>query len=140
MRILFDVNVVLDVLLKREPWLREAQQLWDAVADGKIEGHLAPTTLTTIYYLARKLPAGSMGAMQSIVACLATFEVCSMDRQTIVRAAAQSGGDFEDNVQIACAAQTGLDGIVTRNVKHFALASCKVYTPTELLTALHPSG
>lgn len=136
MRILFDINVVLDVLLKREPWLREAQQLWDAVADGKIEGYLAPTTLTTIYYLARKLPAGSVGAMQSIAARLATFEVCSMDRQTIVLAAAQSGGDFEDNVQIACAEQAGLDGIVTRNAPDFAVASCTIYTPTELLAQL----
>lgn len=139
MRILFDVNVILDVLLEREPWLSEAQQLWDMVVDSTIEGYLAPTTLTTIYYLARKLPAGAEGAMRSIAACLATFEVCSMDRQTLVLAASQPGGDFEDNVQIACADQSGLDGIVTRNAKHFALAARKVYTPTELLTDVRSS-
>jgi predicted nucleic acid-binding protein len=49
MRVLFDVNVVLDVLLKREPWREDASKLWDAAALGQIEGNLAPTTVTTIY-------------------------------------------------------------------------------------------
>jgi predicted nucleic acid-binding protein len=136
MRILFDINVVLDVLLKREPWRAEASQLWDAVAQGKLEGFLAPTTITTVYYLARKLPAGSAGAKQAIAACLSTFEICVMDRQTLDVALSLPGGDFEDSVQIACAHLTNLDGIVTRNAQDFTSARCTVYTPTQLLAQL----
>jgi predicted nucleic acid-binding protein len=138
MHILFDVNVVLDVLLKREPWRAEARELWDAAAVGTIEGYLAPTTITTIYYLARKLPGGAEPARHAVQACLDTFEICPMDRRTLEAALAKSGGDYEDNVQIVCAEVAQLDGKVTRNVPDFTAASCTVYTPAELLAAIQP--
>lgn len=97
---------------------------------------MAPTTITTVYYLARKLPAGSTGAKQAITACLSTFEICAMDQQTLDTALSLPGSDFEDSVQIACAHLASLDGIVTRNAQDFASAQCKVYTPTQLLFLL----
>ncbi|HEV2460312.1 MAG TPA: PIN domain-containing protein [Ktedonobacterales bacterium] len=138
MRILFGENVVLNVLLKREPWRAEARELWDAAAVDTIEGYLAPTTITTIYYLARKLPGGAEPARHAVQACLDTLEICPMDRRTLEAALAKSGGDYENNVQIVCAEVAQLDGIVTRNVPDFTAASCTVYTPAELLAAIQP--
>lgn len=136
MRILIGVNVVLDVLLNRAPWAAEAQQIWDAVTADRIEGYLAPTTITNVYYLTRKLPGGSPEGLRAVLGCLQTFEICLMDRTTLELAALMTGSDFEDNVQIACAQQTGVDGIVTRNPGHFTGAPCRVYSPAELLAAL----
>jgi predicted nucleic acid-binding protein len=53
MRVLLDTNVVLDVLLKREPWVAEAQILWQANDDGSVAGYVVATTLTNIFYIAR---------------------------------------------------------------------------------------
>ena len=38
MRILLDTNVVLDVLLNREPWVAEASAIWQANDDGRLDG------------------------------------------------------------------------------------------------------
>ena len=40
MRVLFDTNVVLDVLLQREPWVSEASGLWQANDEGRITGYM----------------------------------------------------------------------------------------------------
>lgn len=136
MRVLFDVNVVLDVLLSREPWRADAQKLWDHVAQDVIEGYLAPTTVTTIYYLARKLPAGAGAAKQAVQACLSTFDICPVDRQTLELALAHPGVDCEDNVQMVSAQLIGADAIVTRNLKHFTGAPCDVLMPADLLTRI----
>jgi PIN domain-containing protein len=74
--------------------------------------------------------------MRAVQAYLSTFEICSLDRVTLELAAALPGGDFEDNVQIACAYGASLDGIVTRDKTHFAGASGSVYSPTELLAQI----
>jgi predicted nucleic acid-binding protein len=54
MRVLFDTNVVLDVLLRREPWVVEAQALWQAVDDGRIVGYIPAVAVTNIVYIARR--------------------------------------------------------------------------------------
>lgn len=48
MRILLDVNVVLDVLLDRHPFAADAEAIWKAAEDGRVEAMIASTTLTTV--------------------------------------------------------------------------------------------
>ena len=38
MKVLLDLNVVLDVVLNRQPWLEESQRVWDANQSQKIDG------------------------------------------------------------------------------------------------------
>jgi hypothetical protein len=59
-----------------------------------------------------------------------------VDRQAIERAVLLPGGDFEDNLQIACAMAANLDAIVTRNPSDFAGSPLPVLTPAELLRHL----
>ncbi len=53
-RVLFDVNVVLDVLLDRKPHADASAAAWAAVETGTAEGFLAAHAVTTIHYLIRK--------------------------------------------------------------------------------------
>ena len=54
MKVLFDTNVVLDVLLAREPHAAVAAKLFTLADAGGIEGVISATTVTTIHYLASK--------------------------------------------------------------------------------------
>ena len=65
MRILFDTNVILDVLLDREPFSTTAAKLFSKVETGEITGYVCATTITTIHYLARKV-IGTGSAMEEI--------------------------------------------------------------------------
>ena len=54
MRVLFDTNVILDVLLEREPHIDVASKLVALVDNGRIEGSVCATTVTTLYYIGAK--------------------------------------------------------------------------------------
>ena len=53
MRILFDTNIVLDVLEERASYHTNAATLFSAVDRGWLTGLLCATTITTIHYIAR---------------------------------------------------------------------------------------
>ncbi len=55
MRLMLDTNVLLDALLSREPWVEAATLLWKANDEGKIQGYIAASSFTDIFYIARKL-------------------------------------------------------------------------------------
>ena len=135
MRILFDTNIVLDVLLRREPWVAEAGRLWQANDDGQIVGYITVTSLTDIFYIAHRI-SGLDTAHQAVRVCLDGFEICPVDRSTLEQAAALPGNDFEDNLQIACASLLGLDAIATRNPQDFTAATVPVLTLSEALARL----
>ncbi len=54
MKILFDTNVVLDVLLNRHPHSTLSAILFARVERGELTGCLGATSVTTIFYLAAK--------------------------------------------------------------------------------------
>ncbi len=54
MRVLIDTNVVLDFLQEREPFVENAARLFERIDAGEIEGFIAATTITNIYYIVRR--------------------------------------------------------------------------------------
>ena len=55
MKVLIDANVILDVLLNRSPWVTDSQAVWDANHQRQIHGYVVATTVTNLFYIARKL-------------------------------------------------------------------------------------
>jgi predicted nucleic acid-binding protein len=135
MRVLLDTNVLLDVLLKRDPWVTQSSAVWQAHDEGQIVGHVMACAIADIFYIARRLTALET-ARTAVHICLEAFGICAVDHQTLEQARALPGSDFEDNLQIACASLAGLDAIVTRDEKGFKAAEMPVLTPAELLTRL----
>lgn len=135
MRILLDTNVVLDVLLKREPWQDKAAALWQAVDDGQVIAYLPASTVTDIFYIARRL-TDIVRARQSVQICLDAFNIGTIDRAVLERAQILSGSDYEDNVQVACAEMNNLDAIITRDPKGFAGSPIAIWSPAECLERL----
>jgi predicted nucleic acid-binding protein len=135
MRVLFDTNVVLDLLLKREPFASSAARLFAHVEQGRIQGVLGATTITTIYYLTAKV-ADRTTARASIRALITLFDVAPVTRSVIENALVESVPDFEDAVLYEAGKHYGVDGIVTRNGEHFHNSGIAVYTPPELLAYL----
>ncbi|PZS40417.1 MAG: DNA-binding protein [Pseudonocardiales bacterium] len=138
MRVLLDTNILLDVLLNRAPWATEAAAVWKAHDEERIAGYIGATTIPDIFYVARRL-VGLDSANKAIRICLSTFDICTVDRRALQAAAALSGSDFEDNLQIACAILATLDAIVTRDSTGFRTTLIPALTPADLLSRI-PSG
>lgn len=132
MRALLDTNIVLDVLLRREPWLAEASALWKANDQGRLAAYMMASAITDVFYIARRL-VGLEKAHRAVETCLEAFEFCPVDRNALEQAKALPGNDFEDNLQIISAIMAGLDAIITRNPDHFKFAPVTVLTPAQAL-------
>jgi len=135
MTVLLDLNVALDALLGREPWRAEADAIWDANRDGRIDAWISAAALPTLFYVVRK-QADLARAHVAVTNCLRSLEIVPVDRTALEMATALPGSDFEDNLQIACAVEARLDAIVTRNPKDFTGSPVLVLTPAELLALL----
>lgn len=135
MKLLLDTNIVLDVLLEREPWLTTSKELWAASDSGLIDGFLTASSLTDIFYIARRITDIAQ-AQQAVRICLQAFEICPVDRRSLELALTLPGSDFEDNLQIASALSSGLDAIVTRDPIGYVSSPVEILAPDEALKRL----
>jgi predicted nucleic acid-binding protein len=138
MKVLFDTNVILDVLLARSPHAEVASHLLNLVDRGKITGVLCATTVTTIHNLATKA-VGRRQAGKLLHDLLEMFEVAPVDQEVLRRALDRGFPDFEDAVLHEAARAVAVAGIVTRNRKDFAEATLPVFAPNELLSGVRAS-
>ena len=134
-KVLLDINVVLDIFLARDPWLADSAAVVQAGLDRKAEASLSAASLPTIFYVVRR-NASLAKAHAVIKECLDTFSIILVDRAALQMATTLPGSDFEDNLQIACAMEAGLDAIVTRNPRDFVDSPVLVLTPADFLAQL----
>jgi predicted nucleic acid-binding protein len=134
-KVLFDTNVVLDLLLDRVPFAAAAAELAARVERGELAGYLGATTITTVHYLSSKA-VGRDRARQHVGGLLQLFEVAPVTRPVLAAALDLPFGDFEDAVLHEAAREAGARAIVTRDPRDFAGSRLAVFTPQELLAAL----
>lgn len=127
-RILFDTNVVLDVLLDRRPYAEASSAVWAAVETGNSEGILAAHAVTTIHYLVRK-EVGVAGARRIVSAVMKVFRIAAVDDAVLREALQLPLTDFEDAVTAAAARLADCDCIVTRDPKGFRASAVRALPP-----------
>lgn len=144
MKVLLDTNVVLDVLQGRQPWAKDGQQIFYAVANNQIIGCITAKQAADIHFFSRKQFTGEENVdakARSVLARLfALFELIDTLAVDCQNAIAINNGDFEDAIMIATAQRSHLDGIITRNPDHFAVSSIPVYSPAEFVTLIKNNG
>ncbi|MEA5571318.1 PIN domain-containing protein [Calothrix sp. UHCC 0171] len=133
MKVLIDTNIVLDFLLQRETFFKDAERLFQAVDQGEVVGYVTATTLTDIFYISRRHTRSIEQARQAVSETLTAMVICPVDR-TVLELAFDSGlNDFEDAVQIFSAVAQGLEVIVTRDAEGFSSSPIPVLSVQELL-------
>ena len=135
MRILVDLNIVLDVLLNRSPHVEQASALWAKIETGDVEGILPAHGLTTLFYLAQK-ERNRAFARRMVERLLSVFEVAAVDESVIVGALALACPDFEDAVCAECARTTHCDFLVTRDPRGYKGAQVQVLDPLAALAVI----
>ena len=135
MKTLFDTNVILDVLLDREPFSNDASLLLTKVERSEIIGFICATTVTTIHYLATKA-LGPQAALTHVQSLLSLFVIAPVNRVVIENVAASKFADFEDAVLHEAACHAGAKYIVTRNIGDFKNSKLPVFEPNEFINAL----
>lgn len=134
MRVLFDTNVVLDVLLDRAPFREAAAQLVARVERNELTGVLGATTLTTIYYLVTKA-SGQETARSAVRDLLGLFQIAVVDRRVLTAAVESPLKDLEDAVLVEAGRLEAVDAVVTRDPEGFRNGGLRIFSPQELNAA-----
>lgn len=139
MKILLDTNVILDVLLDREPHATVAAHLLSAIEEGQIVGYIGSTTVTTIHYLVSKAK-GRAHAKEAVRGLLDLCEIAPVNRAVLEKALDFKLSDYEDAVLCAAATHVGVDALITRNLRDFREVPLTIYSPEELRQLLKESS
>ncbi len=135
MKVLFDTNVILDVLIDREPFAEAATYLMTKVEQSEIIGYLGATTITTIYYLLQK-SLGNKKAAEKVGILLSIFEIIPVNRIILESALKSDFLDFEDSVLHEGGCHVGVEYVITRDTKGFRGANVPVFNPVEFINML----
>jgi len=137
-KVLVDLNVLLDVIQRREPHYAASAEVLSLIAAGELDGAVAGHALTTIDYVVSRF-AGRKSADEAVDWILGGMEVVAEGRDVFLRPRSFEMKDFEDAVVAAAAEQVHADRVVTRNVDDFEHSPVPAVTPRELLAELGPS-
>lgn len=140
MKVLFDVNVIIDIWGKTEDFAFSFEAM-DVALVREFELCITASMTPSIVYLlsARKLMSqkDARKAFGDLVSLVEILDVTASDCQ---RAHGALGGDYEDDL-IACSAKrNGVDVIVTRNKRDFAKSPVPALTPEEFVNAYKPDN
>ncbi len=134
MNVLLDTNIVLDLLLKREPFCNSAKEIFSLIENRNIVGYLCASTITTIHYLVSKSFDKSK-AEKIIDNLLLIFEITDINKLVLIDAVKNNGVDFEDSVIYTSAKFCDIDIIITRDKKGFKNSPILTLQPQEFLAS-----
>jgi len=129
----FDTNVVVDVLLKREPFFKDSFEALTKIANKSASGIIGASAITDIYYIVNKELKGKEKSLNSIFSILKILLLVGTIPQDIFMAKDLDMPDFEDSVISAIASRNEADYIVTRNVEDFENSPVVAVTPSDFI-------
>ncbi len=133
--ILIDLNVLLDVLQKREPFYETSAGVLAAVETGKVRGFMAAHSMTTLFYIIQKHRSAAE-ARVALTNLMQFIHIAPVDQSTIEQALNLDFRDFEDAVQMISAAQCKVNYLITRNIKDYPIPLLPVMQPVDFLATL----
>lgn len=132
-KILIDTNVLLDYLLTREPFYKEAKEVVRTCTEGDVKGCIAAHSISNMFYILRK--DYNMEERREILTNLCIiFDVEGIDKVKLLSGLHNEDFyDFEDCLQMECAKEYGAEYIVTRNIDDYRASEIKAILPGDYL-------
>ena len=132
MRLLIDATIVLDVLQKREPHVKDSAAVWKICETEQAEGYISALTFANLVYVMRRElnPDQIHDVLKKLqlIFRFADFSAADMEK-----AVEMKWSDYEDAFQAATAERILADVIITRNVRDFKGSKVIAFTPSEFI-------
>jgi len=132
MRVLLDVNVLMDVFERRNDHYEASARVVSLGIDNQIEAWIPGHAPTTIHYLATRY-LNRQRANDAIDWLLANFQIATVTRDLFLAARKLEFVDFEDAVVAAMAEREQCELVVTRSERDFAKSPVPPISPTKML-------
>ncbi len=130
-----DTDVIIDFLVDRKPFSREAAIIFTLIEQKKLKGSASALTYSNLYYVLRKFESHK-NVMSKLESLSRILNILKVDDIMIKNAITSGFPDFEDGIQYFCAMESKkIDVIITRNIKDFKKSALPVMTPADFLNA-----
>lgn len=141
MKVLIDTNILLDVILLREPHLELSKRVLQC-CQSFVDGYIAIHTFSNMFYVLHEIEDFSIeDCRNTFNKLLYVFDVAGLNKKDMISAVNnESFLDLEDSMQHQSAVSSEIDYIVTRNCKDFEKAEIPAVTPEEFLILAHAEG
>ena len=136
MRALLDTCVIVDVLQNREPFCKDAQDLFISAANNLFIGCISAKAATDIYYLMHRHTHSDKASRDVLSKLFSLFEVVDTAGIDCRRAIPSQVSDYEDAVMIETASRAELDCIITRNLDDYKKTSVPVLAPKDFMVKI----
>ena len=134
MRLMIDTNILLDVLVKREPFYETSREVLRLCEEKKVQGFLSASAATDIFYLVRRHLHSTNSAYKCLGYVLDILKVLTVTNEDVINAYTKKAHDFEDCLLAVCAASNKCDYIITRNKRDFEEFDIETLSPEKLLS------
>ena len=131
-KVFVDTNIVIDLLAKREPYYKEAQDLFTLSDKKEIELQISSLTFANAYYSIVK-HYKAVDAKKYLLKFKVLVTILPLEDKAIELALASDFADFEDGLQYFIAMDNESDTLITRNKKDFKTSKIPVMTAGEYL-------
>jgi len=131
-KVFVDTNIIIDLLAKREPFYKDAQDLFTLSDKKEIHLYISSLTFANAYYSIAKHHK-EVDAKKYLAKFKVLVTVLPLEDKAIELALASDFNDFEDGLQYFIAMDNDSDIIITRNKKDFKDSKIPVLTAGEYL-------
>ena len=140
MRVMIDIHIFLDVLLKREPFFEASRDVLRLCEEKKVQGFLPASSATDLFYIIRKGLQSTDAAYRALGSILDIVKVLTVTHDDVLHAYLRRAADFEDCLLATCAGSNRCGAIVTRNKRDFLDFGIPLMSPEELLESVEGRG
>ena len=132
-KVFIDTNVLLDLLLERDPWANDAAILFSMADRKELELLCCSLSFSTAVYLMQRFNYTRNEIVKKLSIVKSICSITTVNDAVINRMLQSDFNDLEDAIQYYSALAFGAEAIVTRNTKDYSDARIPVLSPQEFL-------
>ncbi|MDJ0597263.1 MAG: PIN domain-containing protein [Crocosphaera sp.] len=132
-KILIDTDIILEYLLNRGDFKREAEVLWKMIESRRFEAFVTENGLEKIRFYVSRLTNTNDG-IKIIKSLQKKIKICPVNKDIIEEARKSNIRDFDAAIAVICATQMNLDTIVAWKPEYFEseISTIKVLSVSKL--------
>lgn len=134
-KLFIDSDVLLDLLLDREPFSEDTAILIEKSIESQIKLYTSILSIAKMHYIIGRLETKKR-ADSKINKILKIISIENSGQTVIDKATKSKFADFEDSIQNFCAVEASHKILITRNTKDYKESELSIFTPKEYLAKI----
>ena len=134
MRIFIDTNILIDLLVKRNPSYSVVARVFNLALKRKDSIVISNLSIVNVHYVVKKIAGVEESALRTALHNICTScEIAPLAVGVTIKSLVSEFKDFEDAIQYFCALENNCHVIITNNLKDFKHSSLPVMNAADFL-------